>query len=76
MGEEMKTYIVGPMPAQRFLDDFFPTEELPDLATVPSFVEDCYADAVSVAREPLSYAPFVSQIFMISSSQQASHNPF
>ena len=37
MGEEIKKYLVGPMPAQEFLDDFFPISKLPDLATIPQF---------------------------------------
>jgi hypothetical protein len=60
MGEEMKGYIIGPMPAQTFLDDFFPTKELPNLETVPSFEENCYADTVSAKSESTAYVPFVS----------------
>jgi hypothetical protein len=38
MGEEIKKYLVGPMPVQQFLDDFFPISKLPDLATIPQFM--------------------------------------
>lgn len=59
----MKGYIIGPMPAQNFLDDFFPTKELPNLETVPSFEENCYADTVSAKSESTAYVPFVSHFY-------------
>jgi hypothetical protein len=62
MGKEMKNFLVGPMPAQQFLDDFFPIRELPGLDTVPSFKPNCYNRTVAVKKETRAYAPFVSQI--------------
>ena len=51
MGEEIKIYIVGPMPAQEFLDDFFPISELPDLATIPQFKPKCYGRTIKAKKE-------------------------
>jgi hypothetical protein len=61
IGGEMKGFLVGPMPAQAFLDDFFPTEELPDLVTVPSFEKGCYAHTLATKKKPQAYTPFISQ---------------
>jgi hypothetical protein len=50
MGEEIKGFLVGPMPAQAFLDNFFPTEELLNLVTVPSFEKGCHAHTFTAKR--------------------------
>jgi hypothetical protein len=60
MGEEIKKYLVGLMPAQEFLDDFFPISELPDLATIPQFKPKCYGRTIKAKKEKNSYRPFVS----------------
>ena len=60
MGEEMKKYLIGPMPAQEFLDDFFPVNELPGLGSIPLFEPDCYKDAATAKRETAAYSHFVS----------------
>jgi hypothetical protein len=60
MGEEIKKYLVGPMPAQQFLDDFFPISKLPDLATIPQFVPKCYDRTIKAKKEKNAYKPFVS----------------
>lgn len=60
MGEEMVKYLVGPMPAQQFLDEFFPVSKLPGLDTVPCFTQGCYDNTVKSIKEKDSYKPFVS----------------
>jgi hypothetical protein len=61
MANEMKHFIVGPMPPQAFLDAFFPTDKLPDLGTVSSFKDNHYENTVTVTHECQAYLPFVSQ---------------
>ena len=60
MGEEIKKYLVGPMPVQQFLDDFFPISELPDLAAIPQFEPKCYGRTIRAKKEKNAYRPFVS----------------
>ena len=60
MGQEMKKYLVGPMPAQEFLNDFFPIGELPDLDSVSLFNPGCYDRVVKAKKEKRAYKPFVS----------------
>ena len=71
MGEEMKKYLIGPMPAQEFLDDFFPVKELSDLGSIPLFKPGCYKDSVTATRETAAYSYFVSCLdkFTYASSQ-------
>jgi hypothetical protein len=52
MGEEIKKYLVGPMPAYQFLDDFFPISKLPDLATIPQFEPKCYGQTIEEKKTP------------------------
>ena len=59
MAEEMKHFLVGPMPAQAFLNNFLPEEELPSMA-VPYFYENCYKSTVLASDELHAYEPFVS----------------
>ena len=61
MGREMRKYLVGPMSARQFLDDFFPIKKISPLNTVPSFQPGCYDRTVSAKKEKKSYEPFVSQ---------------
>jgi hypothetical protein len=61
MGNEMKGYVVGPMPPQTFLDVFFPTDKLPNLGTVSSFKVGHYSTTVDAPDERYAYDPFVSQ---------------
>jgi hypothetical protein len=51
MGEEIKKYLVGLMPVQQFLDDFFPISELPDLAAIPQFEPKCYGRTIRAKKE-------------------------
>jgi hypothetical protein len=60
MGEEMAKYLVGPMPIQQFLDEFFPISKLPELDKVPLFSSGCYDDTVCAEKETGSYNSFVS----------------
>jgi hypothetical protein len=62
MGQEIKKYLVRPMPAQEFLDDFFLIGELPRLDPVPQFVTNCYCQTIKCKKEMKVYAPFVSPI--------------
>jgi hypothetical protein len=60
MAHEMKRYIVGPMPAQRFLDEFFPTHQISRYRQRVAFKSGCYDDTVKVESEIEAYEPFVS----------------
>ena len=60
MAEEIAKFIVGPMPAQEFLDDFFPTKKLRGLSQVPLFMPGCYDDTLRAKYEVDAYEPFVS----------------
>jgi len=60
MAEEIANFIVGPMPAQEFLDDFFPTQNLRGLSQVPLFEPGCYDATLSAQYEVDAYKPFVS----------------
>ena len=63
LGTEMKRYLVGPMPVQEFLDDFFPIGELPGLDAVPLFTPGCYGRTVIAKKETAAYNPFVSLFY-------------
>jgi hypothetical protein len=60
MGEEIKKYLVGPMPPEEFLDEFFPISELPNLATIPQFKPKRYDQTIRAKKEKNAYRPFVS----------------
>jgi hypothetical protein len=60
MADEMPKYIVGPMPPQQFLDEFFPINKLPDLDNVPGFSPGCYKRVSEFEYEIEAYLPFVS----------------
>ena len=60
MGREIKKYLVGPMPAQQFLDEFFPVQKIPSLNEVPEFVSNCYSRTIKAKKEKKAYDPFVS----------------
>jgi hypothetical protein len=60
MAEEIASFIVGPMPAQEFLDDFFPNKKLRGLSQVPLFKPGCYAATLKAEYEVDAYEPFVS----------------
>jgi|SRR5258705_13747299 hypothetical protein len=60
MASEMANFIIGPMPPQEFLDDFFPTNKLRGLSHVPVFTPGVYDDTLSCQQELDAYKPFVS----------------
>jgi hypothetical protein len=61
MAAEVQKYLVGPMPAQQFLDDFFPVNELPgSLSRLPQFKPGRYDRTVNAQSEKKAYDPFVS----------------
>ena len=59
MAAEMEKYLVGPMPVQQFLDDFFPIKELPHLSN-NQFKKGHYDATVRATSEINAYRPFVS----------------
>jgi hypothetical protein len=59
MAEEIRRYLVGPMPAQQFLDDFFPPNDL-RLRKSFRFTPGCYNETLKAAMEIQAYEPFVS----------------
>ena len=61
MAEKMKRYLVGLMPVQQFIDDFFPLSKIGRLAR-SRFKPGCYSKTVEVATEMQVYTPFVSPI--------------
>jgi hypothetical protein len=65
MASEMRKYLVGPMPPQQFLNDFFPLNELSCLSKksdLPSFSPGCYHRTVIAESEKKAYNPFVSEL--------------
>ena len=60
MAAEIKKYLVGPMPIQQFLEDFFPISQLPSLDDLPIFKAGHYHDVLKVKLESDAYDPFVS----------------
>jgi hypothetical protein len=65
MGKEMRDYIVGPMPATDFLDEFFPMTSLQTTRKAKNFRWGCFDDVVSCTSEVEAYDPFVSFLDMI-----------
>jgi hypothetical protein len=58
MADEMTKFILGPMPAQRFLDAFLPTEDIPGYHPF-EFHPGCYDTTVYAQSEKDAYDPFV-----------------
>ena len=65
MADEMRKYLIGPMPASDFLDEFFPTCDLPELLEVPTFTSGCYDRVVNAKKEKNAYQPFVRFFFSL-----------
>jgi hypothetical protein len=61
MGEEMKNYLVRPMPAAEFLDAFFPSMAQQRSPCAKTYGSGCYDKVISCRAETLAYDPFVSQ---------------
>lgn len=62
MADEMKRFIVGPMPAREFLDDFLPTDRIPHYRKrdFRSGIYDQTVNNLKVKDEKKAYIPFVS----------------
>jgi hypothetical protein len=60
MAAEIKGYLLSPMPADQFLNDFFSTGDLPGLDEVPISNPGCYKTTVDAGKEMSTYDPFVS----------------
>ena len=61
LGKEMLGYIVGPMPVQEFLDEFFPMRDLEGYVAKP-FEKGTFKKAAACESETSAYVPFVSDI--------------
>jgi hypothetical protein len=59
MGDEMKDYIVGPMPAAEFLKEFLPLDSIQTASRAQQFREGCFKSVISCETEPLAYDIFV-----------------
>lgn len=64
MAQEIKSYLLGPMPVEQFLNDFFPTQSL-YLSEIPKFTPGCYDKVLNCTIEPLAYDPFVGYLIQI-----------
>ena len=64
---EMEKYLVGPMPIQQFLDDFFPVKKLPHLSSsnIPWFKHGNYNTTIQDKTEINMYNHFVSFSYLI-----------
>jgi hypothetical protein len=64
-GIKMSKYIIGPMPAEEFLDTFFPKNELHNLGDIPDFdlESKCFNGTVNTRLELNAYNVFVSALF-------------
>lgn len=60
MGNEIRGYLVGPMPAEEFLEEFLSPTTIPDYQPLTSFSEGAFTSTVSAALETEAYNPFVS----------------
>jgi hypothetical protein len=64
LSEEMSPYFAGPMPAQEFLDTFFPPSEhlrnaSPESPPAPPFKKGMFTALVDASRELTKYSTFV-----------------
>src|ERR1700722_1317986 len=62
MGDEMRDYIVGPMPTSRFLNEFFPKKSIQSTDKAKVYRPGCFDKVVSCSDEIQAYAPFVRSI--------------
>jgi len=65
MGEKMKGYIIGPMPATQFLDKFFPKKLIQSTSRAKVFEQGLFSDVVSCSSEVEAYEPFVGRPLII-----------
>jgi hypothetical protein len=69
MGNEMKDYIVGPMPAAEFLDEFFPLNSLRTSSRAQAYQPGCFQPVISSEKESDAYEPFVRLYLFINPLQ-------
>ena len=62
MGDEMRDYIVGPMPTSHFLNEFFPKKSIQSTNKAKVYRPGCFDKVVSCSSEIQAYAPFVCSI--------------
>ena len=60
MGNEMKGYLVGPMPAIQFLNNLFPQDILQNGLKAQWYQTVCFKNVFSCISETWAYEPFVS----------------
>ncbi|KAG2738942.1 hypothetical protein P692DRAFT_20882176, partial [Suillus brevipes Sb2] len=60
MGNEIRGYLVGPMPAEEFLEEFLSPTTIPDYQPLTSFSEGAFDSTVSAAQETSAYNPFIN----------------
>lgn len=59
MGDEMKGYFVGPMPAAEFLNTFFPKTSIDKALKAGRFKKGCFDKVISCEGEKQAYLPFI-----------------
>ena len=59
MGNEMMDYVVGPMPADEFLDEFLPLNAINTSHRAQVYQQGCFNSVVSCEIETAAYEPFV-----------------
>ena len=59
MGDEMKDYIIGLMPAVEFLKEFLPLNSIRTACKAQPYRPGCFESVISCETEPLAYDPFV-----------------
>jgi len=62
MGDEMRDYIVGPMPTSHFLNGFFPKKTIQTTNKAKAYRLGCFDKVGSCSSEIQAYAPFVHSI--------------
>ena len=62
MGDEMRDYIVGPMPTSCFLNEFFPKKSIQSTNKAKVYRPGCFDKVVSSSDEIQAYAPFVRSL--------------
>ncbi len=65
MATEIKSFLLGPMPAQFFLDEFFPIASCLGLSNIPKFTRGRFESVLSCKTEPLAYDPFVGHFIIL-----------
>jgi hypothetical protein len=65
MGNNMRDYIVGPMPVTEFLNEFFPKKPIDTASKDPPFKKGCFKKVISCSCETQAYKPFMGLFIMI-----------